>query len=89
MRAVILFFAFAAFIMLSLMAFVVVTAAIDKRSERRGKTARRVIVLEALVDRLDSLAFDNREINPELSVQIIDEIRTVRRSKQYQLTKES
>lgn len=36
---------------------------------------RQLKELQALVNRIDNLAYNSREINPELSVQVIDEIR--------------
>lgn len=46
---------------------------------RRRSSARELFALRALVDRIDSLAFDNRDINPELGTQVLDEIRAHRR----------
>jgi hypothetical protein len=54
--------------------------AINLRTERLSRKERKELAsLRDTVDVIDALAYENRDVNPELSVQILDEIKKHRR----------
>lgn len=60
--------------------------AITNRKNALSKQDRQELDgLRLLVDKIDELAYSQREINPELSVQIIDEIRLHNRNQRKEL----
>jgi demethoxyubiquinone hydroxylase (CLK1/Coq7/Cat5 family) len=69
---------FAAIFLIGIFALAVYLIAYGISHSRVAPTSQENLIWRHLVYRLDKIAHDNRDVNPELAVQVIDEIQTTR-----------